>query len=295
MDAVARRLGTSRSTVSRLLKSAREQGIVSITLSDPSRDCEGIAALIRDSFGVNVTVVPLPHETDEVERLTLVAAEAAQILGRWIGSSMVLAVAWGNTTAAIAQELKPKAVRGSVVVQLNGAANTRTSGVSYTAALLSRFARAFNASVLDFPVPTFFDLAATKEMMWRERSVTRVLEAQSKADVAVMSVGSLEGTLPSHVYAAGYLDSRDMKTLRREKVVGDVCTVFIRADGSWEDIELNRRASGPTPSQLHAIPRRLLVVAGDAKVDGLLGALRAGVATDLVLDDRTASLLVQRA
>jgi DNA-binding transcriptional regulator LsrR (DeoR family) len=294
MEAVARRLGTSRSTVSRLLKAAREQGIVSITLNDPSRDLEGVAALVRGRFGVNVTVVPLPRETDEMERLKMVASEAAGVLGRWMGPSMVLAVAWGNTTAAISQELRPKAIRGAAVVQLNGAANTRTSGVSYTAALLSGFARAFNASIMDFPVPTFFDSPATKEMMWRERSITRVLEAQAKADIALMSVGSLDGTLPSHVYAAGYLDSRDMKMLKHERVVGDVCTVFIRGDGSYEDIAINRRASGPTPAQLRAIPRRLMVVAGDAKVDGLLGALRAGVATDLVVDDRTAGLLAQR-
>jgi DNA-binding transcriptional regulator LsrR (DeoR family) len=295
MESVARRLQTSRSTVSRLLKVARDQGIVSITVNDPTHGSGHVSGAIREAFGVGATVVPLPRETDEVERLTLVAAEAARTLDRLVDSSTMIAVAWGRTTAAIAQELQPKAVRGTAVVQLNGAANTRTSGVSYTAALLSRFARAFNASVLDFPVPAFFDSAETKELMWRERSITRVLDAQAKADIAVMSVGALDGPLPSHVYAAGYLDSRDMKTLRRARVAGDVCTVFIRPDGSYADIEINRRASGPTPAGLGSIPRRLLVAAGDAKVDGLLGALRAGVATDLVVDDRTADLLVRRA
>ncbi|MDR1393080.1 MAG: MarR family transcriptional regulator [Bifidobacteriaceae bacterium] len=292
MQAVARRLGTSRSTVSRLLARARSQGIVSITLTDPSHDREGLASAVAAAYGVRAQVVPLPPETDDLERLSLVAAEAARTLTQWMGPSMVLAVAWGNTTAAIAQQLKPQAARGSVVVQLNGAANTRTSGVSYTAVLLSQFARAFGASVLDFPVPAFFDSAETKEMMWRERSITRVLEVQAKADVAVMSVGAVDGPIPSHVYAAGYLDKHDLKVLGRERVVGDVCTVFLRQDGSYDDIEINRRASGPTPVQLRAIPRRLLVVASESKVGGLLGALRAGVATDLVIDERTAARLV---
>ncbi|MDR0626983.1 MAG: transcriptional regulator [Bifidobacteriaceae bacterium] len=296
MEAVARRLMTSRSTVSRLLKAAREQGIVSITVNDPSRGVQGAARKIQDVFSVAVSVVPLPADTTESERLKLVAAEGARILESLVDSSMILAVAWGNTTAAIAQEIRSRGARhgGGVIVQLNGAANTRTSGVSYTAALLSRFARAFGASVLDFPVPTFFDSATTKELMWRERSITRVLKVQAKADVAVMSVGTLDGPLPSHVYTAGYLDSADMRTLRREAVAGDVCTVFLREDGTYADIEMNKRASGPTPEQLGLIGRRLLVVAGDAKVDGLLGALRAGVATDLVVDERTASLLAHR-
>jgi DNA-binding transcriptional regulator LsrR (DeoR family) len=293
MDAVARRLGTSRSTVSRLLKAARDEGIVIITIRDTVEHRLGVSQTIKEHFGVETHIVPLPDDAGELERLTLVATAAARILGTWMDSSMVLGIAWGTTTTAISRELSPKAIRGAVVVQLNGAANTRTSGIAYAGALMSRFAEAFNASILDFPVPAFFDFAQTKELMWQERSVSRVLDVQAHADIALFSVGAVAGSLPSHVYSAGYLEPRDMQILRDEGVVGDVCTVFLRPDGSYADIDLNKRASGPTPAQLHAIPRRLCAVAGDAKVEGLLAALRAGVATDLVVDERTASLLVQ--
>ncbi|MDR1295414.1 MAG: transcriptional regulator [Bifidobacteriaceae bacterium] len=293
MDAVARRLGTSRSTVSRLLKVARAEGIVTIAIRDPQAHRLGVLGVIRDRFGIETHIVPLPDDASEVERLTLVATAAARVLGAWMDSSMVLGVAWGTTTTAISRELLPKPIRGAVVVQLNGAANTRTSGIAYAGALMSRFAEAFNASILDFPVPAFFDYPQTKLAMWRERSISRVLNVQAHADIAVFSVGAVAGSLPSHVYSAGYLEPADMQILRDEGVVGDVCTVFLRPDGSYADIELNKRATGPTPRQLAEIPRRLCVVAGDAKVEGLLAALRAGVATDLVVDERTASLLVQ--
>ena len=128
--------------------------------------------------------------------------------------------------------------------------------------------------------------------MWRERSVKRVLDMQRRADIAVFSVGALAGAVPSHVYSAGYLDEDDVRVLHDEGVVGDVCTVFLRADGSWEDISLNERATGPTPVQLQRIPRRVCIVAGDAKVTPLLAALRAGVVTDLVVDEITATGLL---
>ena len=38
-----------------------------------------------------------------------------------------------------------------------------------------------------------------------------------------------------------------MAALTADGVVGDVCTVFHREDGSFGDIEINRRATGPTP------------------------------------------------
>src|SRR5690606_24231211 len=125
-------------------------------------------------------------------------------------------------------------------------------------------------------VPAFFDYAGTKEAMWRERSVQRVVELQQRADIALFSVGALRGELPSHVYSAGYLEPDDVTRLDREGVVGDVCTVFLREDGTYRDIEINQRATGPAPDQLRAIPRRVCAVAGDNKVLPLRAALRAG-------------------
>ena len=72
-----------------------------------------------------------------------------------------------------------------------------------------------------------------------------------------------------------------------------MCTVFLREDGTCADIDLNRRASGPAPTELRRTPRRMCVVAGGQKVPGVVGALRAGVVTDLVIDERTAGSVVR--
>ncbi|MCY7412144.1 MAG: transcriptional regulator, partial [Salinibacterium sp.] len=120
-------------------------------------------------------------------------------------------------------------------------------------------------------------------------------EVQRRADIALFSIGTVAGEVPSHVYSAGYLEWEDITTLEKEGVVGDVCTVFLRADGTYEDLSLNERATGPTPAELRRINRRVCAVAGDAKVVPLLAALRAGVITHLVLDEQTATRLLELA
>ncbi|MBI9113903.1 sugar-binding transcriptional regulator [Sanguibacter suaedae] len=292
METIAKHLGTSRSTVSRLVKEARETGLVEITLRPTRSRAPGLGHVIRATYGIEAFVVPVPDEATHEERLDQVALTTARLMGNWFESDMVLALAWGTTLGAISRHLPRKPTRGSAVVQLNGAANMRTSGVEYAGDLIAGFGRAFGAHVHYFPVPAFFDYAHTKEAMWRERSVRRVLEVQRRADVALFSVGALSGGLPSHVYSAGYLEPDDVATLDVEGVVGDVCTVFLRADGTYSDIELNARATGPSPRELARIPRRVCAVAGDNKVVPLRAALRAGVVTDLVVDERTAHLLV---
>jgi deoxyribonucleoside regulator len=294
MDAIARRLGTSRSTVSRLLKGARESGLVQITVRTEPDAETGVAARLRDAFGVRAHVVPVRVGAMEVERLDQVANVAARLLMNLFEDETVLGVAWGTTVSAVARALGRKPTRGGTVVQLNGAANTVTSGVDYAGTIVTAFGAAFDAEVRHFPVPAFFDFAETKEAMWRERSVQRVLAVQRRIDIALFGVGSLGGQVPSHVYSAGYLDESDLGALYAARVVGDVCTVFLREDGSYRDIAINLRATGPTPAELARVPRRLCVVAGEAKLRPLLAAMRAGAVTDLIIDEPTARRLAPR-
>mgnify|MGYP002758362734 FL=1 len=83
-----------------------------------------------------------------------------------------------------------------------------------------------------------------------------------------------------------------MAELRSSGVVGDVNTVFLRADGSF-DVPFNNRATGMTPTEIRKVPRRICVVAGKAKARALLAALRARVATDLIVDDETARAVLE--
>ena len=293
MEAIASHLHMSRSSVSRLLRDARDSGLVEITLRPTPTRGPGLSKKIEAHFGVETHVVPVADLADEAERLDHVAKATARIVTGWFDSDMIMGVAWGTTLAAIARHLGKKPTRGSAIVQLNGAANVRTSGVEYAGSLIAQFGEAFDAQVHLFPVPAFFDFAETRNAMWSERSIVRVLEYQRRADIALFSIGAIAGEVPSHVYSAGYLEPGDIQTLDREGIVGDVCTVFLREDGTYEDFSMNARATGPTPAELRLIPRRICVVAGDSKVVPLLAALRAGVITDLVIDEQTATKLVQ--
>lgn len=293
METIASRLHMSRSSVSRLLKQARASGLVEITLRPTPTRAPGVSQYLAAHYGVEVYVVPVADSASVSERLQQVAMTTARMVSGWFDSDMVLGVAWGTTLGAIARHLSTKPTRGSSVVQLNGAANYRTSGVEYVGSLIARFGDAFDATVHLFPVPAFFDYAETRRAMWRERSVARVLDVQRRVDIALFSIGAVAGEVPSYVYSAGYLEPEDIDTLASEGVVGDVCTVFLRADGTYEDLTLNERATGPTPAELRRIPRRVCAVAGDSKVVPLLAALRAGIITHLVVDELTGTRLVE--
>lgn len=294
MDAIARELGTSRSSVSRLLSHARDSGLVEITIHSPLDSPSRFEHDILTAYGVTAHVVPVPDHVTDVDRLERVALSAARILGRFVDSNQAIGVAWGSTMGALSRHLVPKPTHNTEIVQLNGAGNVRTTGIVYASEILRRFGDAFGAHVQQFPVPAFFDDPATKEAFWRERSTRRLLALQARLDLAVFGLGSPFAEVPSHVYQGGYLERADYQALSRDGVVGDVATVFYRADGSTDGIALNARATGPDFKVLRRAPRRICVVSGPAKLPSLRGALAAGLVTDLIVDETTARALVEQ-
>ena len=292
MDAIARELGTSRSSVSRLLSYARDSGLVDIQIKSPLDQATVVSDGLHRRFHVVAHVVPVPDQTSDVDRLDRVALSAARILNQYVDSNMVIGIAWGSTMSAISRYLTPKTTHNTVIVQLNGAANTRTTGIVYASEILRRFGDSFGAIVQQFPVPAFFDDPATKLALWRERSTMRVLALQQSMDLVLFGVGSPEALVPSHVYSGGYLEEADHASLKNDGVVGDVATVFYRGDGSSTDIQLNTRSSGPDLATIRHAPRRVCVVAGSTKVASIRGALAAGLITDLILDESTARELL---
>lgn len=294
MEAIARQLGLSRSTVSRLLKDARESGLVRISLADHSGSQSPLAVALHQQFDVTVHMVSVRDSASEAYRFDQVARLAGRLLSEVVEDHQLIGVAWGVTLSHVVRHLQRRPLAGATVVQINGGANQRSSGIPYIGEILQAVGDAYDARVVLFPVPAFFDYAETKEAMWRERSVQNVLRLLERLDVAIFGVGCLQGRVPSHVYTAGYMDSTDMDQLAADGVVGDVCTVLLREDGSFANIDYNKRATGLTPAELRRVPRRICVIADPSRAPALIGALRARTATDLVIDEGTARAVLDR-
>lgn len=294
MDAIGHELKVSRSSVSRLLQMAKDRGIVEVKIHTPEDAPRRMANQIRAIYGVNAHLVPVADTASPIDRLERVALTAARMLTSFFFAGMTMGVAWGSTTDAVSRNLVPRPLKATRVVQLNGAGNTFTTGVTYSGEILRRFGEAFGATVEQFPVPAFFDDPAAKETLWRERSTKRILDIQSKMDVVLFGLGVSNAEVPSQVYSAGYLSQEDLKSLNENGIVGDIATVFYRADGSSNDIDLNRRSTGPSLDVIRLVPRRVCVVAGSSRIPSLKGALAGRYISDLIMDEKTAEELLQQ-
>lgn len=292
---IADHLKVSRSTVSRLLAFARESGVVEVRLHETTDHISGLTADLLSRYPrVRFQVIGVHPAATSGRIKAAVAQYAAHVVAAMIEPGMTIGVAWGNTVSSLIDHLHPRPINDLRVVQLNGAGNSASLGLAYASDIIVRFAENFAGSHHLFPVPAFFDHPETKEALWKERSIRRILALQDSADLLLFSTGALVGDPASHVYTAGYLSEREVRELRSAGVVGDVGTVFFDDAGSG-DLPINRRASGPPLSRYARSRRSVCVASGVGKVPGLVAALSAGYISDLIVDNRTAVELVRRA
>lgn len=291
--AIAEEIGTSRATVSRMLSYAMEHGLVEIRIHDVDEQSGYLEKVLREHYGLNVIqVVPASSAASDNDTLQRVAAQTAAYLNTLITPSSVLGLAWGKTVAAIADNLTPKPVHNVDVVQLNGSGTGVNIVNAFGESIVSRFAQNYGARAHSFPVPAFFDYSDTRTALWRERSIQSIRNLQDNASILLFSIGA-EKT-GSHVHNGGYLNDDDMRALHKDDVVGDIATVFFREDGSWDGVALNARSSGPDLDRFQRADHSICVVSGKGKIPGLQAALLGGFINELIIDEPTARLLVEK-
>lgn len=296
MKKIAGELGVSHSTVSRLLAWARAEGLIEIRINDVRGRAGTLEETLRLRFGLRATqVVPVPEVAGPQAWQERVARSAANYLQQIMESGLVLGISWGGTVNRVAAHLTPKSLFDAHVVQLNGGEIVSNPDLNHAGGLVTQVAANFEASAHLLPVPTYFAYDETKQALWREPSIQRILALQRRADILFFSIGSFEGDTASAAYLGNYLRAEDYEEMGRLGVVGDVANIMIRADGSYEDIPLNARACGPDLALFREARRAICVVSGYNKLPVLKAALTGGYINELIIDEPTAHRLVDSA
>lgn len=97
--------------------------------------------------------------------------------------------------------------------------------------------------------------------------------------------------LASDLDSTSYLGDRPLYGAK--ELVGQLVRSF-RADGTYEDIAMNGRSSGPDLRTLAGHDHAICVVAGENKIPGVVGALRGGFLNTLIIDSPTGEALLRR-
>lgn len=287
---IADRLEVSRSSVSRMIKEARDLGIVEIRIHKPINRDFALEQALLERFGLQDAYVLLTGaEKRENEALYGVGRLAAGYLQRVIAGMAAhtcIGIAWGTGVYAAANALQEDRARRIDVVQILGsvgAADPLIDGPD----LARMVAAKLGGRHYDLHAPVLVEQPALRAMLAEEHSVREGLQRARSVALALTGIGTVQEEAASFL-RAGHLSPADLAHLRSLGIVGETCGRFFDAQGRYAGFAINERVVGIGLDDLQRIPRVIAVARGLPKAASILGALRGRYLTVLATDDLTA-------
>ena len=292
---VGRRLGLSRSSVSRILANARESGIVQVRIAGDdhvSRNRDLEQALVR-TFGLREALVA--ETTVTGTELKGVGQLAAQIFTRRAPAATRIGFSWGMTIGQVIESIPQMTLRPDTRLTplVGGMPNVDTgpsgnTNIQILAEKCSLIAERFDA-------PAIVESSITCNAMRQESSVKAALARARNCDLAFVGLGSFGVQTSKRVLEAMKLSEAEMAQVLAANPVGDLLGRFIDVNGEELGPPSQDRVIGISVTDLGKIEVVVGLAAGKAKAQGVLSALRTGTLDLLVVDEGLAAALLSLA
>ena len=286
-ERISELLGIGRIKVQRVLSAAREEGIVQFRIRDSVTECVVLEQKLRERFGLREAVVT-PSPAESRNGPMMIGHAAAAYLADHINPDDVVAVGWGRTLKFAIDQLPRRSLARTTVVSLLGGL-THAQPMNPTECAWE-LAEKIGAECYLLPVPAYADRPDQRDMFMRQRSVQDLIFRARRANIAVISVGSLAPDSPIANY--GFIKPSELEELQAGGAVGDILCHFVDAEGRPVDHEVNRRVCAYPLQDLSEIPNIILVSGGQEKVAVMRAALANTKVSVLITDEDAAKGLL---
>jgi DNA-binding transcriptional regulator LsrR (DeoR family) len=296
---IARTLGVSAATVSRLLKRAYDDGLVRVELDLPRTQALETALVQR--YGLrDAVVVAAGGRADVREELGVAAAAYFEKI---TGHSMRVGLSCGFTLYQTVHALRERRLRDLVLYPLSGDSTLKLVDISPNT-LVGMAAAKYRPHVTAYALPVQH-LQSTRQLLrerrrlLRDPEVRRIYAGAQDVDVALVGIGLIGEQTPGFC-ALAETYGVSVKRLRQLGVVGEINYQPFDADGRIVDRPelraLVQRVLAVDGPHLQALSRRddrwvVAVAGGTGKVDAVRGALRGRFMNVLVTDQDVAAAL----
>ena len=296
-DDIILRLNLSRPKISRLLRQARDRGIVRITVAAPQHLFPDLEAGLEKRFGLLEAVVVETHAGDAQENiLRELGLSAAAYLERSVRSGSTrgiyaVGISWGTTLHSMVEKLPSMHVPGVKVVQIIGGLG-QPEAASHSSELCHRLARALGGQLTLLPAPGIVASQPARDVLLTDPYVQRAVEMFGSLDIAFVGIG--DPSPESVLMRDGVIISwEELNLLLHKGAVGDIALRFFDAQGRPVVSDIDNRVIGITLEQLAQVRRVVGVAGGPGKFQAIQGALRGRLVSVLITDSVTAERLLQ--
>lgn len=285
---IASKLGISRPKVSRLIKKAREKGIVKIKIDSPTNDNSYLESELAEKFNLKeVLIVDLSAQQPLENRKEAAAEKGLDLLARIAEGEEYIGVSAGTTLYKFARKAHPISKNEFKIVPLIGALSD--TGKSYNANEISNLLSS-NLGGINYLLnsPAFLKDAETAAVFKKEKRINKVINLYHKIDIAFLGIGT---ATESHPLIEGHLKQSELEVFKDLNLCGSINSIFFDRKGKIVELPFNNRIVAVGLEEFLKIKFRIGIAVGDEKKEAVLAALKSTLINILITDRSMAEFL----
>ncbi|MCW9717173.1 sugar-binding transcriptional regulator [Avibacterium sp. 21-599] len=274
-EEIAKKFNISRIKVGRLLKKARQEGVVEINVKYHPIFTSQLEKRLIEKFGIQRALIAI-DEYNEDEQRKQVAALVSSYLSNSLKDGMTIAVGQGRNIAAVGEHIGIFPDKNCKFIC--GIGGVQRIGDPVDADHICRnLARKFNGINETLYAPAYLENKEFRNIFMQNGLIKETLDRARKADVALVGIGDMNEN--SYMVQLGWFTPKEMTDARiNQGVIGEIAGYgFFNLKGEPVDTVMNNRVIGLSLEDLKAIPCVIGIASENAKSMAILGALRTGI------------------
>ncbi|MDW6094181.1 sugar-binding transcriptional regulator [Vibrio rhizosphaerae] len=273
-EEISKKYAISRAKVGRMLKQARDEGIVEITVKYHPVFSAKVEQRLIERFGIKRALIAL-DQPDEAQQRQQIAGLVSNYLSSSLKNGQVIAVGQGRNVSAVAHHvgvISPKDVK--FVCSIGG---IHPRGGMFNADHICRqLAKKYGGTSETLYAPAYAVNRAQKLAFMENDTIKQTLDLARKADVALVGIGDMSEN--SYMVDLGWFTPQEVVQSRLEQgVVGDFAGYdFFDIYGQIAKTVMSDRIIGLSIEEFRPIAEVIAIAGENSKPLALLGALRTG-------------------
>ncbi|MCI8485071.1 MAG: sugar-binding transcriptional regulator [Lachnospiraceae bacterium] len=289
---IAKMLNLSRPTVSRLLSSAKEQGIVRITISglEEIKYWE-LERQLEETYNLNRVIIVESQPTEEKLKNALGIA-ACHYLETLIKDENTVGVSMGSTIYQVASQFYQSTAKNVTFVPLIGGMGQLRMEL-HANSLSERLSRAYQGKFIPFHAPARVSSSKIRDELMQEESLKEAIRLAEHMDIAVLGIGYPNEN--SSIKATGYFEENEIESLIKRRVAGEICMQFFDISGDTSPYQDDNNVVGIDIHRLQKIPYSIGIAGGIEKSMAVKGAVAGQYINVLITDTSCANAMAAEA
>lgn len=279
---IAKRTSLSRPHISRLLKRAKEEGVVEIRLNFHGARSQYSEMGLIQKFGLAGVHVYNCEGIGEDERREVICRYGAQCVESMLRPGMSVGITRGAIMGRMIHALKGDKNLNLKVVQIMGGEAVKPTAYSSATELIGHMVNLFGGTPVYLDAPLYIENDFVRNNLVREPFIRQKLEQAMAVEMVITSIRPIYHGMQNHVWS-GFVDDDQVDDMLAAGGVGYLLGRAFDINGELIDHPVNRRIIGIHPK--HIKSRSVVGIAfGEEYAEAVLGALRGGYITTLITD-----------